>query len=93
MLVLMNCQELTAGVDLALEARMFSLLPGEDLGVSGRPLGPLGLVAEDNVAQQDENYRYPGHLVQLGWRTGAPAKFIFQHIWTSWLRSEPTPQK
>ena len=64
--MVVTCQELTAGVDLTLEARMFSFLPGEDLGGAGRPLGPLCLVAEDNVAQQDENYRYPGHLVQLG---------------------------
>ena len=26
-------------------------------------------------------------------RAGAPANFIFQHIWTCRLRSEPTPQK
>ena len=51
---------------------MFSLLPGDDLPGDDRPLSPLcplspvspeSLVTEDNVAEQDENYRDPGHLV------------------------------
>ena len=59
---MVTCEELTAGVDLTLEAGMFSLLPGDDLGGDGLSLRPLRLVAEDNVAQQNENYRHPGHL-------------------------------
>ena len=59
---MVTCTELTAGVDLTLEAGMFSLLPGDDLGGDGLSLRPLRLVAEDNVAQQNENYRHPGHL-------------------------------
>ena len=88
--------ELTTGVDIALEAHMFSLLPGDDLRVGARPfstlspLSPLSLVTEDNVAEQDENYRYPCHLVAellptLYFNTSGPAGWGWsQHRRNNW---------
>ena len=63
----------------AVEADVFSLLPRHI--VAPHRLQGLHHVADrqvagDNVAQQDENYRYPGHLarsVLASWDLNTPA--------------------